>query len=79
MKPTEVEKYTEEDYDEMLNDLHGTIEIGCCSFDASTILKELDPIAYNVGFNDMQEYEYECSECSTRHESIDDAEECCKE
>ena len=39
-------------YDEMLNDCYPITKIGCCEFEASRILKELDEIAYNVGYND---------------------------
>jgi hypothetical protein len=39
-------------YDEMLDELHSPIIIGGIEFDPSRVLKELDPIAYQCGFND---------------------------
>lgn len=44
-------------YDEWLNDLSGDVEVAGCVFDASRILKELDPIAYQCGFNDWMDAE----------------------
>jgi len=46
---TEEEAY--EMYDDALN-VQGRITIGNLSFLPSDILRELDPIAYRVGFND---------------------------
>jgi hypothetical protein len=39
-------------YDEMLDELHSPIIVGGIEFDPSRVLKELDPIAYQCGFND---------------------------
>lgn len=77
----EVEKYTEEDYDEMLNELYGPINIGCLTFDPSEILSNLDPIAYNCGFSDYQEYEtkYKCPICDLTYEEYELAKFCCQE
>ena len=75
----EVEMFTEEQYDEMLNE-QGDVMVCGMTFDASRILKELDPIAYSCGFNDMQEYEthYTCDCCGTEHETDEDAAiDCC--
>lgn len=44
-------------YDEFLNEMDGEIQVGGCVFDASRILKELDPIAYQVGFYDWMDAE----------------------
>jgi hypothetical protein len=40
-------------YNEMLNDCTPMIKIGYLEFDPAYALKELDPIAYNVGFSDF--------------------------
>ena len=45
---------TEAMYDDFLDDIYPPYEVGCFTFDASRIIKELDSIAYNVG---MSEYE----------------------
>jgi hypothetical protein len=39
-------------YDEMLDELYSPINIAGIEFDPSQVLKELDPIAYQCGFND---------------------------
>ena len=39
-------------YDSMLNECNPVVKIGYLEFDPAYALKELDPIAYNVGFSD---------------------------
>lgn len=46
------EYISENDYDEMLNDCYGEIEICGMSYVASYALKEVDPTAYRCGYND---------------------------
>ena len=41
-------------YDELLDQLYPEVKIGHSTFLASTILKELDPIAYEVGKDDCE-------------------------
>lgn len=41
----------QDSYDEVL-DSYGEVKIGYLTFMPSTIVKELDPIAYRVGFDD---------------------------
>ena len=36
-------------YNEMLNEVTPTVKIGDMNYCASTVLREVDPIAYNVG------------------------------
>ena len=43
---------TENDYDEMLDDCHGDIDICGYSYSASRALQEVDPTAYRCGYND---------------------------
>lgn len=44
-------------YDSMLDEAYGNFNIGPCEFSASEILKKLDEIAYNVGFDDFLDSE----------------------
>jgi hypothetical protein len=44
----------EEAYNEMLNDVYGTVNIAGYEYDTSRALKEIDPIAYSVGMNDYE-------------------------
>jgi hypothetical protein len=45
---------TYEEYDELLDQLYPEVKIGYSTFLVSTILKELDPIAYEVGKDDCE-------------------------
>lgn len=76
----EVEKYTEEQYREMLNE-EGDVKVCGMTFSPSRILEELDPTAFRCGFNDFQEYEtkYECPICKEQHDDEEDAKFCCQE
>ena len=77
MKVNEI-TITEKEYEEMLDDTYGTVEICGMTFNSGEALKELDPIAFDCGLSDLL-IRYECGECSTVFEDSDEAEECCKE
>ena len=47
-------------YDDMLDECTATIKIGYLEFEASRVLEEMDPIAYNCGLNDY--YDSICDE-----------------
>jgi hypothetical protein len=52
-------------YEEMINECTEEMKIGHISFEASRVLKELDPIAYNCGLSDFYDSisdEYFCEE-----------------
>lgn len=46
------EKYDEDEFDEMLDEVYGSIEICNIDFDASQILRECDPIAYDCAYDE---------------------------
>jgi hypothetical protein len=75
------EKYTEDDYDDMLNETYGTVDICGYTYDSAYALKELDPTAYNCGFADYQEEEdvYICPICGEEYDDEDDALYCCQD
>ena len=75
----ENEKYTEDQYKEMIDETTPEINIGSLTFSPSRILEELDPIAFRCRFNDYQEYEeaYECTKCNIEYETEEEAAECC--
>jgi hypothetical protein len=79
-KTKEVEKYTESDYDDMLDECYSDCTIAGQHFTTSYALKEIDPIAYQCGFSDFQEYEtvYICPICDTEHENEESAKYCCQ-
>lgn len=55
----EVNYYVENNYDDILDEIYEPYKIGCCTFYASQVLKECDPIAYNCGISDEQSARYE--------------------
>ena len=44
----------EQAYNEMLDEVYGTVNIAGYEYDTSRALKEIDPIAYRVGMNDYE-------------------------
>ena len=44
---------TEEDYDQWLDDVFGDVEVASYKYSTSGTLKEIDPIAYNIGYTDF--------------------------
>jgi len=77
MNAKEIE-VTKEAYDGWLDEIYPPLEIGYLTFDASRVLKELDPIAYRCGMADISK-QWACSECRSVYETKEDAEECCNE
>ena len=49
-------EYSEDDYEEMLNDCYETVKIGSLEYEAGTVLKAVDPIAFRVGMSDETDY-----------------------
>ena len=45
---------TDEQYDELLDEIYGDVEVCGNTYNASYALKELDPIAYRVGKSDYE-------------------------
>ena len=39
----------EEMFEELLDECYPEISIGCCTFSPSQVMKELDPVAFNIG------------------------------
>jgi hypothetical protein len=46
-----------ERYDDMLDEVYPDLNIAGMEFSTSNALKELDPIAYRVGFSDWVDFE----------------------
>lgn len=44
-------------YDELLDEIYGEVTMGQLSWPASQVLREMDPIAYNVGMSDWESSE----------------------
>lgn len=70
---------SKEEYDDMLDDCYPMVVIGNIELYPSRVLRECDPIAYNVGYSDYCSHneQWDCEECGTRFDTEEDAEECC--
>lgn len=44
-------------YDDLIDEVDGDVSVGTLSWAASRVLKEMDPIAYRVGFSDWLDSE----------------------
>ena len=77
MRARLVEK-SEEEYEEMLNEIYGEVTICGMAMDQGRILRELDPVAFRCGLSDEPE-QWECDECNTVHDTEEEATECCEE
>jgi hypothetical protein len=42
----------EDMYDDMIDEVSGEVKIGSLTYIASEVLRRIDPIAYDCGFND---------------------------
>jgi hypothetical protein len=75
------DKYTEDDYINMLRDCYGDVNVCGMAMDAANILKDSDPTAFRVGFNEWNESidVYTCPICGTEFENDEDgALHCCQ-
>lgn len=54
----EIKDCCEEEFDEMLDETHGEIEVVGIKYDASTVLEKVDPIAYHMEFLNYVDYIY---------------------
>ena len=50
LKPieSEREKYTEDEYEDMLRGIYGDVEICCMTYDAASCWREIDPVAFRL-------------------------------
>jgi hypothetical protein len=72
-------EFDENEYEELLNDTYGDVEICGLKYPAGHALRELDPIAFRCAMNDNEEDGWICSECGQTYIDEEEAEECCKE
>jgi len=52
--------------------------VGYLTFDTGKIVRELDPIAFRCGIEELDE-EWRCGECNNVYNNEKEAENCCKE
>ena len=75
------EQYSEEEYDNFLDEVYGDVDIAGYTYRTSQILKEVDSIAYRCGFLEYQDEIdiYICPVCEAEYENEDEALYCCQE
>ena len=61
----------ENEYDDWLDEIDGTVKIGNLEYATSVVLKNTDPTAYRCGFSDYQDSMSETIEEDIRHELED--------
>lgn len=76
--PAELIERTDDEFEEYLNNSFGDVDVMGTRFGSGTILRELDPIAFNCAMSDEPE-QWKCTECDSVYENEEEAEECCKE
>jgi len=69
---------SDEDYEELLNEVYEKVHIGDFTFDAGRIMRELDPVAFRCGIAEEPE-QWKCSECDDIYDTEEEAEDCCRE
>jgi len=77
MNAYEVEK-DEKEFEDMLNDTFGTVDVCGMTMDAGTVLRECDPIAFRCALSD-EPIIWACGECDEQYETEEEANECCQE
>jgi hypothetical protein len=75
-------EYTDEMFEEQIDELYPEVRIGGSVFYASDILKEMAPNDYDCMKADMdpneEEIYYECNNCGSEYDYEYDAEVCCE-
>lgn len=65
----------EELYKEFLNEIYGVVNVAGYEYDTATTLREIDPTAYRVGFNDWIDSLEDCEDCEKNPSECDCEEE----
>jgi hypothetical protein len=78
MNIIEIEK-SEDEFEEYLTEIYGTVKICGMTFDSGRALREMDHVAFRCAMSD-EPLRYACGECNKVYEEDeqDDAEKCCK-
>ena len=72
----------EKEYEKMLDEVYGEIEIGNLTFSAGRIIRKLDKTAFDCGMADYADSlpdVWICGECESKFDDEKKAEECCKD
>jgi hypothetical protein len=70
---------SDDEYEEILNELYGEVDICGELYNHGTVLRTFNPMRFNSYKADYESMYYMCGECSSRHEEEDMARECCSE
>lgn len=75
-----LKEYSEEEYDNFLDDCYGDIDVCWYKYPASKVLYEVDPTAYRVSMSDRESSMDDiwiCKNCWEEFPTQEEAEECC--
>lgn len=82
MKAIEIEvEVTESEYEDVLDEIYGDVEICGMRYSSGRALRDLDPVAFRCGkidYEDSLYHKWKCSECDAEYDTEDEAEECCQ-
>jgi hypothetical protein len=67
---------TEQEYEDMLDEIYGEVQICGMTFNSGRALRELDPTAFRCGMADEPQ-KWKCLGCDRIYEDEDEAAECC--
>ena len=67
----------EDDFEELLTETWGVVDVCGMKYDAGHALKQLDPIAFRCAMAD-EPLRWECDECAEIFDDEDEANECCR-
>lgn len=71
----ENERYDDDSYRELLDEVCKPFRIGSLEYSASQVLEAVDPIAFRCGIDDVQEYYYTVDGIDEEFDSIEGARE----
>jgi len=80
-KVEEIEaEVTEDEYQEILDDMFPEVVIGGLSWTAGYVIREMDPTAFRCGkvdYEDTLDRKWKCLECGEEHDTEEEAQDCC--
>ena len=73
-----VHEWTDEEKRDLLDECYPEVTIGNLTFSASRIIEKLDPVAFDMTMDGMDD-KWECGFCGAIYDSEEEADECCRE
>lgn len=54
--------YTKDEFEEMMNESYPQVEVGSLQYGRGTVLRKVDPVQFDIEYNDWVQYMEECEE-----------------